>query len=453
MRRREIPCAMTIAGSDSGGGAGIQADLKTFSALGVFGTCAITALTAQNTVGVYDILPVPAKFVKKQIEIVLKDIEVEAAKTGMLYSSDIMEVVAETAESYGLKLVVDPVFRAGSGDLLIREEDKKSLIGVVVPKAYLLTPNKFEAEDIAGMKIENLDDMKNAAEKIADLGARAVLLKGGHLNENSKTVTDVLYLNGEFRVFTKPRIDVKPHGGGCSFSAAITAYLAHGYSIAQAVDKAEKFISEALTFGFKVGEGRIPVNPMATLYNEAEKFRVLENVHAAAKMIEENSELFIPYAAEVGTQIAMAVSYASNKWHVAAVEGRIVKVGNKLRRVGCIRFGASDHLARIILTAMKHDPNIRAALNLRYSQELIEGFQKTGFSVSSFDRSQEPAELKTIEGKTLSWGVEQAIKKIEKVPDIIYDLGEIGKEPMVRVLGASATNVVDKALTAIKSIR
>ena len=158
MRRREIPCAMTVAGSDSGGGAGIQADLKTFSALGVFGTCAITALTAQNTVGVYDILPVPAKFVEKQIEIVLKDIEVEAVKTGMLYSSDIMEVVAEIAESYGLKLVVDPDFRAGSGDLLIREEDKKSLIEVVVPKAYVLTPNKFEAEDIAGMKIEKLDD-------------------------------------------------------------------------------------------------------------------------------------------------------------------------------------------------------------------------------------------------------------------------------------------------------
>jgi len=453
MVSKKIPCAMTIAGSDSGGGAGIQADLKTFSALGVFGTSVITAVTAQNTVGVHDVFPVPAEFVKKQIETVLKDLKIEVAKTGMLYSNDIMKIVAETVESYDLKLIVDPVFRAGSGDLLIKEEDKKSLVRVVVPKAYVLTPNKFEAEDIAGMKIENLDEMKIAAEKIASLGVKAVLIKGGHIDRNLKTVTDVLYSDGKFKTFTKPRIDVEPHGGGCSFSAAITAYLAHGNSLLQAVDKAEKFISEALMFSLKVGKGRTPVNPLATLYNEAEKFRVLENVYAAATMIEENSELFALYAAEVGTQIAMAVSYASNKWHIAAVEGRIVKIGNKLKRAGCVRFGASDHLARIILTTMKYDPNIRAALNLHFNRELVEAFQKVGFKISSFDRSQEPAELKAVEGKTLGWGIEQAIKKIGKVPDLIYDLGEVGKEPMIRVLGTSATNVVEKTLTAIKSIK
>jgi len=452
MKSKIIPCTMTIAGSDSGGGAGIQADLKTFSALGVFGTCAITALTAQNTSGVYGTLPVPAEFVKKQIETVLKDLKIEVAKTGMLYSSDVMKVVAETIESYSLKLVVDPVFRAGSGDLLIRKDDKKSLVEIIVPKAYVLTPNKFEAEDIAGMKIENLDDVKAAAEKIASLGVKAVLIKGGHINESSKTVTDVLYSDGNFKIFTKPRIDVKLHGGGCSFSAAITAYLAHGNYIPQAVDKAEKFISEALTFSLKIGKGRTPVNPMATLYNEAEKFRVLENVYAAATVIEENSELFALHAAEVGTQVAMAVSYASNKWHIAAVEGRIVKIGNKLKRVGCVHFGSSDHLARIILTTMKYDPNMRAALNLHYSRGLVEAFRKVGFTISSFNRSQEPTELKAVEGKTLNWGVEQAIKKTGKVPDLIYDLGEVGKEPMIRVLGTSATNVVEKALTVMKSI-
>jgi len=447
---RKIPCVLTIAGSDSGGGAGIQADLKTFSALGVYGTTAITALTAQNTKGVKEIFPLPANFVKKQIETILDDIDIEIAKTGMLYSSEIMQVVAETAEKYGLKLVVDPVFRAGSGDSLIREEDKKALLRLVIPKAYILIPNKFEAEDIAGIRIKSVDEMERAAEKIADLGVKAVIIKGGHLNEQSKTVTDILYYNGEFRTFTKPRIAVKPHGGGCSFSSAIAAYLAHGNSIPQAVDKAEKFIEEALKFALEVGKGRKPVNPMVTLYNEAEKYRVLENVYAAAEIIEENSALFLPYAAEVGTQVAMALPYASNKWHVAAVEGRIVKVRNKLQRVGCIRFGASEHLARIILTALKYDSNVKAALNLHYSPELIEAFQKIGFSVSSFDRSQEPVEVKAVEGKTLSWGTEQAIKKLGKVPDVIYDLGETGKEPMIRVLGSSATKVVEKTLSAIK---
>ena len=449
---RKIPCVLTIAGSDSGGGAGIQADLKTFSALGVYGATAITALTAQNTKGVKEIFPLPANFVKKQIETILEDISIEMAKTGMLYSSEIMKVVAESSEKYDLKLVVDPVFRAGSGDLLIKEEDKEALIRLIIPKAYVLTPNKFEAEDIAGIKIESLDEMKKAAEKIADLGVKAVVIKGGHLNQQSKTVTDILYYEGKFRIFTKPRIDVRPHGGGCSFSSAIAAYLTHRNPIPQAVEKAEKFIEEALRFASKIGKGRTPVNPLAALYNEAEKFTVLEDVYAAAKMIEENSELFLPYAAEVGTQVAMALFYASNRWHVAAVEGRIVKIGNKLQRVGCVRFGASKHLANIILTVMKYDPNVKAALNLHYSPELVETFQKIGFTVSNFNRSQEPPEIKAIEGKTLSWGTEQAIKKIGKVPDIIYDLGEVGKEPMIRVLATSATKATEKALTALKRL-
>ena len=447
---RKIPCVLAIAGSDSGGGAGIQADLKTLSALGVYGATAITALTAQNTQGVKEIFPLPASFVKKQIETIIDDIKVEIAKIGMLYSSEIMQVVAEISEKYGLKLVVDPVFRAGSGDSLIRE--KEALLRLVIPKAYILTPNRFEAEDIAGMKMQSLDEMKKAAEKIADLGVKAVIIKGGHLNEQSKMVTDVLYHEGKFRIFTKPRINVKPHGGGCSFSSAIAAYLAHGNPIPQAIEKAEKFIEEALRFALNIGRGRTPVNPMAKLYNEAEKFRVLEDVYAAAEMIEDNSELFLPYAAEVGTQIAMALSYASSRWHVAAVEGRIVKIGNKLRRVGCVRFGTSEHLAHIILTALKYDSNAKAAFNLHYSPELVEAFQKIGCSISSFDRSQEPVEIKAVEGKTLGWGTEQAIKKIGKVPDIIYDLGEVGKEPMIRVLGTSATKVVEKAISAIKEL-
>ena len=446
------PCVMTIAGSDSGGGAGIQADLKTFSALGVYPTTVLTALTAQNTKGVREIFPLPANFVKSQAEAVLEDIKVEVAKTGMLYSSEIMSVVAEIAEKYNLKLVVDPVFRAGSGDLLIKEEAKDALIKLVVPKAYILTPNRYEAEDIAKMSIETVEDMEVAAQKIAELGAKNVVVKGGHLNENEKTIKDVLYVDGKLKVFTKPRLEVKPHGSGCSFSAAIAAYLALGNKTSQAVEKAERFIQEALSSSLKVGTGRMPVNPMAVLYNEAEKYRVLENVRVAARMIEENSRLFMPYVAEVGIQVAMATSYATNKWHVAAVEGRIVRVGGELKRVGCVSFGASSHLARIVLTAMKFDSKMKAALNLHHHKKLVEAFKNAGFTVSSFDRAKEPEDLKKVEGKTLSWGVEQAIKAIGRVPDVIYDFGEVGKEPMIRVLGVSATNVVEKALAAIRKI-
>jgi len=444
---KEIACAMTIAGSDSCGGAGIEADLKTFAALGVFGTCAITAITAQNTQGVHDILPIPPSMVERQIEVVLEDILVKAAKTGMLYSKEIVGVVAEAIDRHELRVVVDPVFRAGTGDLLIREEDKEALIETVVPRSFVITPNKHEAEDIAQMKIETIDDMKKAASNISKLGAKVVVVKGGHLE--AADVTDILHYDGEFKVFTKPRVEVEAHGGGCTFSAAIAAYLALDYDVVEAVTKAEEFMQSAIAFGLRVGKGRVPVNPMASLFNDAEKYRVLEDVSAAAKMIEDHSE-FLQYIAEVGMQVAMALPYASTKQHVAAVEGRIVKFGGRARAVGCVKFGVSDHVARIILTAMKHDPSKRAALNLRYDQDLVKAFKKLGRVVSSFDRRLEPSEVKVMEGGTLVWGVEEAIKAVGRVPDVVYDLGEVGKEPMIRVLGNSAMDVVEKALASIK---
>mgnify|MGYP002395890520 CR=1 FL=1 len=446
----EVPCAMTIAGSDSGGGAGIEADLKTFAALGVFGTCAITAITAQNTQGVYEILPIPPRVVKRQIEVVLEDIPIKEAKTGMLYSKAIMEVVAEAIDQYGLRVVVDPVFRAGTGDLLIREKDKEALIKKVIPRAFVVTPNKPEAEDIAQLKIRRVDDMKEAAERVAKLGARAVVVKGGHLE--GATVVDVLYYEGEFKTFTKPRVEVKTHGGGCTFSSAIAAYLALGYSVVEAVTKAEQFMQDAIMFSLKVGRGRVPVNPMAPLYNEAEKSQVLENVSTAVKMVEGSPET-LPYIAEVGTQVAMALPYAWTQQHIAAVEGRIVKFCGSAKAVGSVRFGASSHLARVLLTVMKYNPTSRAALNLRHDPRLVEAFKRSGFTVSSFDRKLEPPHIKEVEGGTLVWGTEEAIRAVGKVPDVIYDLGEVGKEPMIRVLGTSATNAVEKALTAIRSVK
>jgi len=289
--------------------------------------------------------------------------------------------------------------------------------------------------------------MKKAASNIAKLGAKAVVVKGGHLG--GANVTDVLYYDGEFKTFTKPRVEVEAHGGGCTFSAAIAAYLALDHGVVEAVTKAEEFMQKAIMFGSVVGKGRVPVNPMATLFNEAEKHRVLEDVSKAAETIEDHPE-FLLYMAEVGMQVAMALPYASTKWHVAAVEGRIVRFGEKAKAVGCVKFGASDHVARIVLTAMKYDPSKRAALNLRYDQGLVEAFKKLGRVVSSFDRGLEPPEVKAMEGGTLVWGVEEAIKAVGGVPDVVYDLGEVGKEPMIRVLGNSAMDVVEKALASIK---
>jgi len=443
---REAPCAMTIAGSDSGGGAGVEADLKTFAALGVFGTCAITAITAQNTLGVYDVFAVPPRIVRRQIEAVLEDIQVKAVKTGMLYSMEIMEVVSGTIGKHGLRAVVDPVFQAGSGESLIKKGCLEALIDLIVTQALVLTPNRYEAELISKMEIKNLKDMKEAAMRISSLGAKAVIIKGGHLQ--GPKVSDLLYSDGTCKTFEKPRVDVKPHGGGCVFSSAIAAYLALGNDIVNAVEKAETLIEEATRYAQKVGHGRTPVNPMAYLNNEIERYPVLKDVADAVEMIESQSE-FLPWIAEVGMQIGMAVPYAVDLDHVAAVEGRIVKFGESAKAVGCVKFGVSSHIARIILTVMKCDPHVRAAINVHYDPRLVEAFQKAGCKVSGFERTLEPADIKSFEGGTLAWGVEEAIRRFGGVPDAIYDLGEVGKEPMIRVLGTSATVTVKKTLKAL----
>ncbi len=437
---------MTIAGSDSGGGAGIQADLKTFAALGVFGTCAITAVTAQNTTGVRAIYPLPPEAVEAQVEAILSDMPVRAVKTGMLYSRAIMARVADCLERHGLRPVVDPVLRAGSGDLLVRPEDVDALAELIVPRALVVTPNRLEAEDLSGLRIRGADDAREAARRIAELGPGAVVIKGGHLE--GAEVVDILFWRDRFHEFRRPRLDIAPHGAGCSFSAAITALLARGADILEAVRKAEELMDYALRFAAPVGRGRRPVNQMAYLYNEAERYRVLEDVREAARLFERSRALheLVP---EVGTQIAMALPHPRGPGDVAALDGRIVRALEGVR-VGEPRFGASSHMARVVLTAMRFDPSVRAALNLKYDEQLLRALRRAGLSVASFDRAVEPEEIRAVEGATLPWGVEKAIESTGgRVPDVVYDRGGVGKEPMVRVLARSALEAVEKVLRAL----
>lgn len=447
MIKWEIPCALTIAGSDSSGGAGVEADLKTFAALNVYGACAVTAVTIQNTRGVYGIHPITAKNVQRQIEVILDDISIKSAKTGMLYTKETVEIVAKIMGKRKIPLVVDPVFRAGSGNLLIKNDAKSSSVKKLIPEALVVTPNIFEAEDISGIKIKNIDDMKKAGKIISKLGSEAVIIKGGHLG--SGTIIDFLYYSGKSKYYAKSRAEMNMHGAGCTFSAAITAFLAHGYDLVRSVDKAELFMLDAVTHSLGIGKGRRPVNQFATIYRELDRPTIVDDLHSAIKMIESHPE-FLPHIANVGTQVAMALPYASNFGQVAAVEGRIKKAANKPKAMGPVKFGVSTHMASVALTVMRYDPNIRAALNLHYTPKLVETFKNVGFTVTSFDRKKEPMRVKTIEGGTLAWGTNQAIRKLGKVPDIIFDVGEPRKEPMIRVLGASATDVVTKVLRALR---
>lgn len=252
--------ALTIAGSDSGGGAGIQADLKTFAALGVYGTTAVTALTAQNTRGVAGVHLVPAEFVALQIETVVSDLGCDAVKTGMLSSAAIVEVVAAAVESMELpNLVVDPVMVAKSGDRLLDEDAVHALRTALVRLARVVTPNLPEAEVLAGMAIGGVGDMRRAAKRIAELGPSSVIVKGGHLD--SSDVVDVIYDGRQFVELVGPRIQGRStHGTGCTFSAALTAHLALGASLADAARHAKTYVSNAMREGVPLGDGHRPLD-------------------------------------------------------------------------------------------------------------------------------------------------------------------------------------------------
>ena len=263
----KIPRVLIIAGSDSGGGAGIQADLKTVSALGAFGMTAITALTAQNTTGVSGVLEIDPKFVVAQMEACVSDIGCDAVKTGMLSSTAIIEAVAAALSGGRLgPLVVDPVMIAKSGAPLLRPDAVEALKAKLLPLATVATPNLHEAKALTGREIKTLAQMKEAAQVIRDLGPENVVIKGGHLPE---AATDVLYDGREFVEFRGEHIDTKnTHGTGCIFASAIAAGLAKGKTVRESVATAKEFITAAIRGSLAIGKGYGPANPMAPLYRQ-----------------------------------------------------------------------------------------------------------------------------------------------------------------------------------------
>lgn len=254
---------LTIAGSDSGGGAGIQADLKAFAARGVYGMSALTAITAQNTVGVQGVFELPAEFVGQQIDSVMSDIGADAWKTGMLSNAEIIQMVADRARHYDVeRLVVDPVMVAKSGDPLLQEEARGALIDELVPLAYVITPNHHEAQVLTGLEISTLEDMRAAAVAIHELGARNAVVKGGHLPGAADAV-DVLYNGQAFTEFEAPRIDTaNTHGTGCTFASAIAAELAKEHDAREAVRIAKAYLTAALraAVALRIGQGHGPLN-------------------------------------------------------------------------------------------------------------------------------------------------------------------------------------------------
>jgi hydroxymethylpyrimidine/phosphomethylpyrimidine kinase len=256
-----IPVALTIAGSDSGGGAGIQADIKSMQANGVFAASVITAVTSQNTVAVTDAMDLPVSIIASQLDAVMSDLPVAAAKTGMLSSVEIIECVSQKVAEHTIgPLVVDPVMISKSGFPLLKDDAVDALIKLLLPLAEVCTPNAHEAARLVGYELSSESDAAKAAEQIFEMGPRAVLVKGGHLDAEEDAV-DVLFDGSTMHVFRTPRIEtVNTHGTGCTYAATIAANLARRMSIPEAVEEAKIYVTQAIRHGLSIGKGHGPTD-------------------------------------------------------------------------------------------------------------------------------------------------------------------------------------------------
>ena len=400
--------ALTVAGSDSVGGAGIQADVKAMSVIGVHATSVITAVTAQNTCGVYDILPMPEELIKAQLEAVLKDCDIKAVKTGMLYSAEIVGTVADILEDHDMPLVVDPVMVSGTGSSLSGDGFTSALRKKLLPICELVTPNKDEAEALAKMKIRTRDDVMLACELIGKQGS-SVLMKGGHFN--TPVVTDYLYLSSEFTKLEYPRLRKAGHGSGCVLSSFITANMAKGLDIVNAVIKSRELIQDSISSQYQIGKGDPVVNPMVKLKGESDKFQVLDALDsAAARIVDTVPDELVPKG---GMNIAMALKDAAGPEEIAAIDRRLTVHNGLLRKNGPAKFGTAEGLSYILLTVMRHSPETRCVMSIAYGDDIMDVMEEVGMTSVTAEMGKDK----------FSEGTEKALRKTKGIPDAIVDKG------------------------------
>jgi len=431
---------LTVAGSDSSGGAGIQADLKTVLSLGGYGASVVTAVTAQNTLGVQQIQLMDPELVASQLDSVLSDIGADAVKTGMLGNAEIVATVAEALRRWDIdKIVVDPVMRSKRGTVLLDQRGIEALKKELFPITYLLMPNIPEAEALCERRIKNVEEMKKAAKRLHKMGPRFVMVKGGHLTE---APVDILYDGIQHYEFSTHRVGtVHTHGTGCTLAAAVATLLAKGSPLVSSIDQAKRYLYKALRFSLGIGKGIGPINHFASITSEMARTEVIEELDKALERLKRlNIGHLIP---EVQSNLAYAIPFAESVQDVASFPGRIVRMVNTIATLTGPRFGASRQIHHLVLAAMEYDPARRACMTIVYSDTLVNRMKSLGYSVAEFDRNRTPPDLEQEEGSTLAWGVQDVMEELGRVPDAIFDRGSVGKVPLIRLFATEPSSIVN----------
>ena len=441
MKRETV---LVIGGSDPSGGAGVQTDIKAITALGLHAAAIPTCTTIQNTQRVKGFSCQKPDLIAQQIDMIMEDMNICFVKIGMLGSSENGSLLAKMIKRFQWKTILDPVLRSSSNDPLSTTESLASLKKELISQSYIFTPNIDEASIITNRSIHTLDDMKDAAEDIISIGAQHVVIKGGHGVQEQ--VSDVFFDGEKHIVYSLPRIpQKKAHGSGCTFSSLIAGYLALGNPIEKAVQQAKQSLWMMIKRGYTPGKGMdvLDVSSIALAFapyfcSKPEKFTIWNTLSEAIETI---PNLLDPsLVPEVGINVGYALPHAKTPKDICALSGRIIKSSLQITACGVLRFGASHHIAAIILAAMQSDPQLRSAMNIKYSKENLTRCENKGFIISSFDRKNEPVSVSS----TMEWGTTQALEHSTAIPDIIYDTGAPGKEPMIRILGTSPQDVIKK---------
>lgn len=439
-----LPCVLTIAGSDSGGGAGIQADLKTITMLGGYGASVITALTAQNTAAVTGIHAPSAKFVALQLKTVLDDIRVDAAKTGMLFSAPIIEALAALLEKKTFPLVVDPVCVSTSGAKLLQDDAVEAMVSRMFPLADLLTPNLPEAELFTGIKIESRDDIYLAGKMLLKMGPKAVLIKGGHAE--SLAVTDWFMQPGVEPIpFMQRRIDTDcTHGTGCTLSSAIATGLARGLDMGASILRGQEYLNLALNAGYRLGEGGGPPNHLVPWIRERARTRVLASVEDLGRSLAASPGMgtMLP---DGRANVAAALPFADSSEDVAGFSGGMLGTARGLVDVvGYPEFGAAGRVGALLLSVRRIRPDLDCAMTLNGGEALHGALNALGLELAWMDWEGRPDYAGGMDGRFEQWAGMDALKRhaSSETVSALGDPGGMGRESVIYILTRSMEELI-----------
>ena len=432
---------LTIAGHDLSSGAGITKDLEIFLAVGLHAVSIPTSFVIQGPAGVNDLFPVPAEPFGRMLKTAKNEMALDGVKIGVLGEITQVKAISSFLKDYREKpIVVDPVITSKNGFKLISDDGLRLMIKHIFPLSYLITPNIDEASTILKEPIRNATEMERAAMLLSQLGPRNVLLKGGHLPGDP---IDVLFNGKDVFMHEKTRIGREVHGTGCALSSLMLSFILLGYPVKEAFLEAENEMEALLKESYKLnGKGYWYSNLTRIAHKGNDRLHVLKSLHdASLKLQNLNMVALIP---EVQMNVGYAIREARGIEDVAAFPGRIGHSHGKVCFKGGPEFGVSSHVASLILTYMKAYPHMRACVNIRYDDGLVERAKQCGMAVMSMDGRTEPECVKRVEGRSLDFLVEKALKASGSPPDIIYDTGDVGKEPIIRLFAKDPSELLKK---------